>query len=58
MNTTMSLTRRLYAHNRGDNYKTLNRGITEMKLSYEFDGETYVLTGMVNGVPSYKKLAK
>lgn len=29
-----------------------------MKLSYEFNGETYILTGMVNGVPSYKKLAK
>lgn len=29
-----------------------------MKLSYEFNGEIYVLTGMVNGVPSYKKLAK
>ena len=37
---------------------TTIKEVIEMRLSYEFDGETYVLTGMVNGVPSYKKLAK
>lgn len=29
-----------------------------MKLSYELDGETYVLVGMTNGVLTYKKLEK
>lgn len=27
-----------------------------MKLSYEFEGEIYVLVGMTNGVCTYKKL--
>lgn len=27
-----------------------------MKLSYEINGETYILTGMINGVATYKKL--
>lgn len=29
-----------------------------MKLSYEIDGDTYILTGMSNGVFTYKKLEK
>ena len=29
-----------------------------MKLSYELDGETYVLVGMTNGVCTYKALEK
>lgn len=29
-----------------------------MRLSYEFEGETYVLVGMTNGVLTYKKLEK
>ena len=29
-----------------------------MRLSYEFEGDTYILVGMVNGVCKYKKLEK
>jgi hypothetical protein len=29
-----------------------------MRLSYELDGETYILVGMTNGVCTYKKLEK
>lgn len=29
-----------------------------MRLSYELDGDTYVLVGMTNGVLTYKKLEK
>lgn len=29
-----------------------------MKLSYEIDGVVYILSGMVNGVLTYKKLEK
>lgn len=29
-----------------------------MKLSYELDGVVYILTGMKNGVPTYKAINK
>lgn len=29
-----------------------------MKFRYEIDGVVYVLTGMVNGVPTYKAINK
>ena len=29
-----------------------------MKLSYELDGVTYILVGMINGVCTYKALDK